>query len=72
MDGAFALFPLKIRQTAFILYNYLLCMLVTPKKKRRCIQKTPDGDVEEICTAMEGSRPRGEETEEQLRMKGVD
>jgi hypothetical protein len=47
-------------------------MMLASKKKRRCIQKTPDGEVEEICTAMEGSRPRGEETEEQLRMRGFD
>ena len=42
------------------------------RKKKRCIQKTPDGEAEEICTAMEESLPRGEELETPLRMKGVD
>lgn len=47
-------------------------MIAPPKKKKRCLEKIPDGEVDEICSAMEDSKRRGEESEEQFRMKGVD
>ncbi|AFD00279.1 hypothetical protein Mtc_1527 [Methanocella conradii HZ254] len=64
--------PLKLSQNDLSVRINVFNMTFPPRKKRRCIEKTPDGEVEEICVAMEDSRYRGEEAEERFRLKGID
>jgi hypothetical protein len=49
-------------------------MAFPPRKKRRCVEKKPGGEVEEICTAIDDLKfTYGyEEQEELFRMRGVD
>ena len=52
-------------------------MAFPPRKKRRCVEKKPGGEVEEICTAMDELKPHygyegPEEPEERFRMRGID
>ncbi len=61
-----------LSQNAFTARRNVHTMTAPPRKKKRCVEKIPDGEVDEICSAMEDSKRRGEETEEQFRMKGVD
>jgi hypothetical protein len=47
-------------------------MTFPPRKKRRYIEKTPGGEVDEIRPSFEDHRYPGEEIEEPFRMRGVD
>jgi hypothetical protein len=47
-------------------------MTFLPRKKRRYIEKTPGGEVDEIWPSQEDLKYHGDELEEQFRMRGVD
>jgi hypothetical protein len=47
-------------------------MTFPPRKKRRYIEKSPGGEVDEIWPSMDEHKLYGEEADVQFRMKGVD
>lgn len=66
--------PLKLSQNNFTVRRNVYNMAFPPRKKRRCIEKKPGGEVEEICSAMDELKLYYgyEEPEERFRMRGVD
>jgi hypothetical protein len=47
-------------------------MTFPPRKKRRYIEKTPGGEVDEVWPSLDEHKYHGEEAEEPFRMRGVD
>jgi hypothetical protein len=47
-------------------------MTFPPRKKRRYIEKTPGGEVDEIWPSQDDYKYHGEGTEGPFRMRGVD
>jgi hypothetical protein len=47
-------------------------MTFPPRKKRRYIEKSPGGEVDEVLPFLDDHKYHGEDADVQFRMKGID